>query len=211
MTEKPASPENPNPSNPSQVALEQKEMHPKRRGKGRRKRSFSMSTPPWPVRSLWETASEEERQKAHQLGALLLELWLGRISRKELGEKIGVPPLRVWQLSQQALAGMVVGLLKQPKRPPKGAALPSSLLPQDNPKLLRAQLEEERRQKQVLEELVDILKDLPANREQSKPKGDSLQAKRGRPKGKKNQPSTIPGASAAEGRKLAGDTSTAKG
>jgi hypothetical protein len=126
-----------------------------------------------------------------------------------LGEKIGVPPLRVWQLSQQALAGMVVGLLKQPKKPPKGTPLPN-LLPQDNPKQLRAQLQEELRQKKVLEELVDILKDLPANREQPKPKGDSTEARRGRPKGKKNQPS-VPGSPAAEGRKMAGDPPPAKG
>lgn len=211
MDEKQEASQPSSPSPTSQTTLEQQETQPRRKYKGRRKRSFAMSTPPWPVRSLWESASEEERQQAHQMGALLLEHWLGRLSRKELGEKIGVPPLRVWQMSQQALAGMVVGLLKQPKKPPRGTPLPTTLLPENNPKLLRAQLEEERRQKQVLEELVDILKDLPANREQPKPKGDSSEGKKGRPKGKKNQPSAIPGAVAAEGRKVAGDPPAAKG
>jgi hypothetical protein len=144
------------------------------------------------------------------MGALLLELWMGRITRKELGEKIGVPPLRVWQMSQHALAGMVVGLLKQPKKPPRGTPLPSILLPEDNPKELRAQLQEVQRQKQVLEELVDILKDLPANREQGKTKGES-EVKEGRRKGKKIKASPIPGAVAAEGRKMAGDQALPKG
>jgi len=209
MTEKPmpspesqpTPPQSPETPVPEQVSAHKRKAH--------RKRSFSMTTPPWPVRSLWETASEEERQKAHQMGALLLELWLGRISRKELGEKIGVPPLRVWQLSQAALAGMVVGLLKQPKKPAKGTPLPA-LLPEDNPKHLRAQLMEAQRQKQVLEELVDILKDLPANREQGRSRVNPPEAKAGRRKGKKISPS-VPGAAAEAHRKVAGEQGPQKG
>src|SRR5208337_3093876 len=164
----------------------------KKRRVPKHRRGFKISTPPYPVRALWEMASEEERKKAHELGALLLEHWLGRLSKKELGEKIGQPPLRVWQLSQQALAGLVVGVLKQPKKPPKGTPPPSSLLPEDNPKQLRAQVLELQRQKQVLEELVEILKDLPANREQAKVRLPGL---KGRPTGKKNTAS-VPGSSA---------------
>lgn len=179
----------------------------KKRRVAKRRKGFKISTPPYPVRALWEMASEEERKKAHELGALLLEHWLGRMSKKELGEKIGQPPLRVWQLSQQALAGLVVGLLKQPKRPPKGTPPPSTLLPQDNPKQLKAQILELQRQKQVLEELVEILKDLPANREEAKAKLPGL---RGRPPGKKNTDS-VSGAASPKDRKLAGAPAPEKG
>jgi hypothetical protein len=206
MTEKPSNEALPAIHQSPEDSQEAIQPAPKRRG--RRKKAFTMTTPPWPVRSLWETASEEERQKAHQMGALLLELWLGRLSRKELGEKIGIPPLRVWQLSQQALTGMVVGLLQQPKKPPRGTPLPA-LLPEDNPKHLKAQLLEVQRQKKVLEELVDILKDLPANREQAKPRVSASEAK-GRRKGKKIR-AVVSSSPAEAHRKLAGEPDVQKG
>src|SRR5439155_248173 len=92
----------------------------KLRQRMRRKPVFAMPPVAWPVKGLWEAASAEERAAAHRMGTLLFEHWLGRISRKELAAKIGLPPVRVWQLSQQALAGLVVGLLKQPATPPQG-------------------------------------------------------------------------------------------
>jgi len=187
----------------------------RKRRVAKHRKGFKITTPPYPVRALWEMAGEEERKKAHELGVLLLEHWLGRLSKKELGEKIGQPPLRVWQLSQQALAGLVVGLLKQPKKPPKGTPPPSMLLPEDNPKQLRSQILELQRQKQVLEELVDILKELPANREQAKAKQPGL---RGRPAGKKNtargeraESASVSGVAAPKDRKVVGASAPEKG
>jgi hypothetical protein len=52
----------------------------------------------------------------------------GRVSRKQPGEKSNLPPLRLWQLIQQALTGMVVALMKQPKMPVKGTPAPSDIL-----------------------------------------------------------------------------------
>src|SRR4051812_49016298 len=97
----------------------------KGRKPGVRKSSFKMTTPPYPVKAIWEMASPEEQKSAHQMGVLMLEHWLGRISRKQLAEKTKQPPLRIWQMSQQALSGMVVGLMAQPKRPPKGTPMPT--------------------------------------------------------------------------------------
>src|ERR1035437_4578264 len=134
---------------------------------GKRKGKFRMDTPPYPVRAIWEMASPEEKQKAHEMGVLLLEHWLGHLTRKELGEKIGQPPLRIWQMSQQALAGMVVGLMAQPKRPPKGTPLPAMPVQQDV-KALEKELAEARRQMQMQSELIGILRDLPANRQESR-------------------------------------------
>src|SRR5262245_40327811 len=69
-----------------------------------------------PVRGLWEAASEEERQRAHRQGVSILEWWVGRRTREEVGLELGVGSLRVWQLSQSALSGMLAGLLRQPRR-----------------------------------------------------------------------------------------------
>jgi hypothetical protein len=103
---------------------------------------------------------------------------------------------------------MVVGLLQQPKKPPRGTPLPA-LLPEDNPKHLKAQLLEVQRQKKVLEELVDILKDLPANREQAKPRVSAPGAKNRR-KGKKIR-AVVSSSPAEAHRKLAGEPDIQKG
>lgn len=134
---------------------------PKRAGK--RKMGFRMETPPYPVKAIWELASEQERQDAHKMGVLMLEHWLGRMTRKQLGEKLELPPLRVWQMSQQALAGMVVGLMAQPKRPPRGTPMPNQTKQQDQDELkaLRKKVNELEQDKRVLQELLDVLKDMP--------------------------------------------------
>jgi len=136
---------------------------PRGRIKGKRKAGFRMDTPPYPVRAIWELASETERQEAHKLAVLVLEHWLGRTTRKELGEKLALPPLRVWQLSQQALAGMVVGLMAQPKRPPKGTPMPGESKREEREELkaLRKEIHELREDNRVLKELLDIARDLP--------------------------------------------------
>jgi hypothetical protein len=135
---------------------------------GKRKSGFRMDTPPWPVRAIWETASPEERKKGHELGVLMLEHWLGRVSRKDLAEKLNLPPLRVWQMSQQALSGMVVALMKQPKLPMKGTPPPSEI-PKEDTKALYRKIDDLQREKQVLADLVDLMKDLPTTKLGKKP------------------------------------------
>jgi hypothetical protein len=147
---------------------------------GKRKAGFRMDTPPWPVRAIWELASPEDRKRGHELGALMLEHWLGRVSRKDLSEKLNLPPLRVWQMSQQALAGMVVALMKQPKMPVKGTPLPSEEIPREDTKALNKKIEDLQREKQVLADLVDLLKDLPTTKLGKKPG-----------KGEKNTPNPL--------------------
>ena len=48
---------------------------------------------PKPMKSLWDSASQEEKEKAHQAAAAILESWLGQASREEIAKKLGVPPL----------------------------------------------------------------------------------------------------------------------
>ena len=84
--------------------------------KGRVKRKYKFPNKvALPVRALWETASPEEKEKAHQTAAALLEYWTGRAKKEEVAQKLGIPPLRVWQLSQQALSGLAAALVKQPR------------------------------------------------------------------------------------------------
>ena len=90
----------------------------KRRVRTGRKRTDFKTTPrpAWPVRGLWESAPQAERDQAHRTCMLILEYWLGKKTKSAVAEELSVKPLRVWQLSQQALSGMLAGLLTQPRR-----------------------------------------------------------------------------------------------
>jgi len=82
----------------------------------RKKTSFKKAPKgPWPVRALWEGASEEERKRAHTRCVAILEYWLGKATKSEMAQRLGLPPLRIWQLSQQALSGMLAALVHQPR------------------------------------------------------------------------------------------------
>jgi hypothetical protein len=77
---------------------------------------------PMPVRALWQAASEEERTLAHTTASAILRTWLGKASREEVANELSLSAVRVWQLSQQAVCGLVVGCLRQPRfrgRPPQ--------------------------------------------------------------------------------------------
>ena len=171
-----------------------------RRG-GKRKSGFRMDTPPFPVRAIWELASEQERQEAHKTGVLMLEHWLGRMTRGQLGEKLNMPALRVWQMSQQALAGMVVGLMAQPKRPPKGTPMQSENKKQDLAELktLRKRVADLEQDNRVLQDLLNLLKDMP-----SQPAAPEV------PKGKKITPRTA-NPLVREGRSLAPEAKPKEG
>ena len=88
----------------------------KRTRRARKRSAFSkVPRPAWPVRGLWEAAPREEKQAAHEACMKVLEYWLGKKTKAEIASELGVTPLRVWQLSQKALSGMMAGLLPQPK------------------------------------------------------------------------------------------------
>ena len=149
-----------------------------RRKTPRRKRTrFQIpARPPLPVRALWEQASEEEQRKAHVTATAILEYWLGRVRKEEVAEQLGVPPLRVWQLSQQAVSGMLAGLLRQPRSRGERGSSPT-IPPQDDPRRLRQRIGELEAKLKGTEELVRVLKELPWNREvvaSAKPKEYSL-------------------------------------
>ena len=127
-----------------------------------RRRGFKM--PPRPaiaVRGLWEAAPLEARERAHKAAGVLMQSWVGLKSRGQAAQELGVPPVRIWQLSQQALSGMVAGLLKQP-RGRKGIVMD----PGEDPKVLRKRIRDLEKDLDAAKRLIEILKDLPENRPQ---------------------------------------------
>lgn len=159
-----------------------------------------------PVRALWKTASPEQQNRAHRRCVVMLEYWLGRISKQQAAEKLSLPVLRIWQLSQMALSGMLAGLLEQPKWR-GGDPMPRS---DESRELLalRKQVRELEDKLTRTESLVRLLRDLPLARELSPPgvtdeprkKSPKKLAKRAR--GKKEGPS---GAPSTAGSDSAGD------
>jgi hypothetical protein len=134
---------------------------PRERTRRKRTRFKSLPKPAVAVRSLWEQASEEEKARAHGLSMAILEYWLGKATKGEIARRLELPALRVWQLSQQALSGMLAGLLRQPKRRRRGPAALVPLNPEEDPALLRKRILELERKLSRTEDLVRVLRDLP--------------------------------------------------
>jgi len=122
---------------------------------------------PSSVRALWEGASPEERTRAHATCVSILSMWLGRKSRAQVASELSVPPLRVWQLSQSALSGMLAGLLKQPRGRKKGLNMEPS---EEDPRVLKKKIAELEEENRSLRDLVEVLRNLPAAREQPAPR-----------------------------------------
>jgi hypothetical protein len=76
---------------------------------------LKLKFPAIPVRGLWERATLEDKQRAQEFAKVIMEYWMGRLSRAQAITKVGMRPVRFWQLTQQAIAGMTAGLLTQPR------------------------------------------------------------------------------------------------
>jgi hypothetical protein len=170
---------------------------PKQRKKRVKNPKFKLpKSAPRPMRALWDSASQEEKEKAHQAAAAILESWLGQATREEIAKKLGIPPLRVWQMSQQALVGLVASLLKQPKarKEPK-----TVLPPEEDPVKLKKRIANLERDLAMMKELVGLLKEFPAHREgKEASEGDGKT-------GKKKKPEVPPGADKKNGPVAGGD------
>jgi hypothetical protein len=170
----------------------QTEERPKRTRRFRKRRFTRLPKPALPVKALWELATEEQRKKAHETCAVILEYWLGKATKAEVAHRLVVPPLRVWQISQQALSGMVAGLLKQPRRR-KGAQMP--LDPENDPKVLRKQVERLKRELKLATDVIALLREMPAHREAKPPPTSPAKTTTRRKKsaaGKKRRPPRRP-------------------
>ena len=134
----------------------------------RRRKRTRFAVPERPaiaVRPLWDQASDEERAQAHRYAMAILESWTGRASWVEVAKKLGLPPVRVHQLSQQAVSGMLAGLLKQPRtRRKRGEAPSPPVAPEDDPALLRKRIKTLETKLSRTEDLVRVLQEFPWHR-----------------------------------------------
>lgn len=117
---------------------------------------------PLPVRALWASASPEAQAKAHQAATAILRTWLGKATREEAAKELGLSPLRFWQLSQQAVAGLVAGLLKQPRF--RGGVGPGAEPAEEGVGVLRRRMAALEKELDGARRLIALLKELPAPR-----------------------------------------------
>jgi hypothetical protein len=119
---------------------------------------------PLPVKALWQSASEEQQGIAHKTATAILSTWLGKSSREAAAKALSLSAVRFWQLSQQAVCGLVVGCLRQPRyrgRPPKGGYGPEG----EGVGALRKRIAELERELDGARRLIEVMKDLPGNRD----------------------------------------------
>ncbi len=141
---------------------------------------------PLPVRALWVTASPEEQARAQETGTALLEMWLGRLSRAEAAKQLGIPLIRLAQLSKQAASGLVAGLLKQPKPRAKAQkALQAAWGP--DVKTLQKRVQQLEQETHVQQTLIQLLKAMPGH-----PSAMKGSEKTGKKKANSSLPATPP-------------------
>jgi hypothetical protein len=186
------------------------ETRPPRVRMGRKRTRFAHAPRPAPaVKALWTASGSEERAKAHRTCMAILEYWLGKKTKAEAARGLGVAPLRVWQLSQLALSGMMAGLLRQPRSRARPAALPPP--PENDPTKLKRRIVELERKLARTEDLVRVLQDLPWKPAREvgdgrKPRAAGSKPRTSRSRGRGRQTSA-PGA----GRAAPGDRTAAAG
>lgn len=162
---------------------------PPRTRRGRKRLVFQPPRQmPSPVRVLWEMASPEEKARAHRSCVAILSMWLGRKTRVAVAEELEQPPLRVWQLSQAALAGMLAGLLKQPRGRGKGNLDMQS--DQEDPRALKKRIAELEAENRSLRDLVEVLRNLPSAREPAQPPRKKPEPEK-KPRGRRIGPTQV--------------------
>ena len=141
--------------------LEASEPRPKRTRCYRKRVRVGMPQHTAPaVRQLWKSSSLEERQAAHKKGTLLLSMWLGRKSKSDVAQELALPPLRVWQLSQMALSGMLAGLLKQPR--PRRGKEGASMSDEESPSQLKKRVLKLEQENRDLREVLELMRMMPS-------------------------------------------------
>lgn len=140
---------------------------PARAPRPRRRRTAisKWAQPVYPIKAIWDGATEEERQRARELSTELLGLWLGLQTKEDLAKQLQVPPIRIWQMSQRALAGMVTAMLK----PPTGRR---GAMPRQAPEVreLRTRIAALEKELGVSKRLVALLRSMPGNQAREIPK-----------------------------------------
>lgn len=130
---------------------------------GLKRTKFAVPTAmPRPVKALWAAATPEAQARAHRAATAILRTWLGKATREEAAKELELTPLRFWQLSQQAVAGLVAGLLHQPRF--RGATLPGDAPAEESAGVLRRRITTLERELDGARRLIGLLKELPTPR-----------------------------------------------
>ena len=117
---------------------------------------------PRPVKALWAAATPEAQARAHRAATAILRTWLGKATREEAAKELELTPLRFWQLSQQAVAGLVAGLLHQPRV--RGSVVPGEAPAEESAGVLRRRIAALERELDGARRLIGLLKELPTPR-----------------------------------------------
>jgi hypothetical protein len=135
--------------------------HPRRR----RAAISKWAQPVYPIKAIWDAATEEERDRARELATELLGMWLGQQTKEDLAKRLGVPPIRVWQMSQRAVAGMVAAML----RPPEGRV---GAMPRLAPEVteLRRRVTALEKELGISQRMVALLRSMPGSAGRERPK-----------------------------------------
>ena len=158
---------------------------PKARRPRRGLKRLSFEVPkkmPLPVKALWQGASEEQKTAAHKTATAILSTWLGKTTREAAARDLGLSAVRLWQLSQQAVCGLVVGCLRQPRfrgRPPAGG-----FASEEGVGALRKRIALLEREIDGSRRLIEVMKDFPGRREASAASGAEGRASHGGASGK---------------------------
>jgi hypothetical protein len=119
-----------------------------------------MEKPAIPIKILWHQASEDQKKMAFTNGTIMLEYWVGRLTKTEAAKALNIPIIRLWQMSQQASSGMLVGLLKQPTIRAKDM----KEKPENDVKALLKKIAELERTIEMQSRLIAIFREMPGCR-----------------------------------------------
>jgi hypothetical protein len=152
---------------PEPASKEAEGRTPRRARRGLKRLSFQVpKAMPLPLKALWQSASPEQQAIAHRTATAILSTWLGKSTREAAAKELGLSAVRLWHLSQQAVAGLVVGCLRQPRyrgRPPAGGYGPR----EESVGALRQKIAVLERELDGAQRLIEVMKDLPGNRDRA--------------------------------------------
>lgn len=138
--------------------------------------------PVYPISAILASATPEEVKRARMLVSELLGYWLGHESKASLARRLSIPQVRVWQMGQRALAGMVAAMLT----PPSGTRGSTGAMPRVSQETiaLRKRVLDLEKETGVQRRLIELLRTLPSSdrRECAKETSDVANSGTGQPR-----------------------------
>jgi hypothetical protein len=140
--------------------------------------------PAIPVRGLWDRANQEERVQAQKIAMTMLQAWTGIMTKSEAAKTLGLRPVRFWQMSNQAMSGMMAGCLTQPRNRRKVNYMGKT--DQELIKELTKEVSDLKKQIQCQHQLIEAMKSMPGIEEALNAKSKEGLHARVQKKGRRN-------------------------